>query len=238
MINTGYTKLDNVLNSFKTGELVIVGSRPSHGKTILLLNLLSKIIKENSCSFLSLDLSENEILSKLVGIEPEIQNNNHVLNIESLKKGCNFSNILESLENNLKKGIKVFFIDFLQMINTPVLQPRKRKQELDNIIYELKAFADNNEALIIAASQVDKTVEKRGGNMNPILSDLSDINRGVFYFDKVLFSTIPENYGYVMDEDGNSLKNILNLRVAQNKNGRTETISFSINSEKYILNEI
>src|SRR6056297_163955 len=57
LIKTGFDNIDEVLGGFSLGEYVVIGSRPSFGKTQLLINLALHISQIMPVLFYSLDLS-------------------------------------------------------------------------------------------------------------------------------------------------------------------------------------
>jgi len=61
-ITTGFTKLDSMLSGLQKGQYVIVGGRPSIGKSTLLVNIaLHNITHDRRVAFFSLEMSSQEI---------------------------------------------------------------------------------------------------------------------------------------------------------------------------------
>ncbi len=58
-IKTGYSDLDSKITGLGAGELIIIGGRPSMGKTAFTLNLADKIAvtDKKSCLYFSLEVS-------------------------------------------------------------------------------------------------------------------------------------------------------------------------------------
>lgn len=55
-IKTNFTELDNVIGGFFPGELTVIGSRPSIGKSAFLGTLINKITIENGAKGLFFSL--------------------------------------------------------------------------------------------------------------------------------------------------------------------------------------
>jgi replicative DNA helicase len=66
---------------------------------------------------------------------------------------------------------------------------------------------------------VSRNCEYRGGARRPILSDLRESGSFEQNADKILFLYRPEYYGFEIDENGDSTKNLMEIIVAKNRNG-------------------
>ena len=67
-LKTGFTRLDNLTNGFKPGNLVILAARPSDGKTTLALNMMQNVaLKGNKvCAMFALEMTREELALKLL----------------------------------------------------------------------------------------------------------------------------------------------------------------------------
>jgi len=61
-INTGFASLNKEIGGFLPGELVVIGGRPSMGKTQLLLNFVMHISKKHPILYFSYDISKEPLL--------------------------------------------------------------------------------------------------------------------------------------------------------------------------------
>jgi replicative DNA helicase len=96
-----------------------------------------------------------------------------------------------------------------------------REQEVSAISRSLKAIAKELGVPIIALSQMNRSVEQRGGYKRPQLSDLRESGAIEQDADLVLFINRPEVHGITVDEDGNSLVGIAEIIIAKHRNGAT-----------------
>ena len=122
-----------------------------------------------------------------------------------------------------EKGVKVIFVDYLQLLNSTRYR-NNRELEIGYISRELKNIARELTICVVATSQLSRSVEQRGGERKPILSDLRESGSIEQDADKVIFLYRPTYYGIVLDEDGNSTQYLMELILAKNRNGPLTTI--------------
>ncbi len=67
-IPSGFTELDSMTSGFQNSEMIIVGARPSMGKTALALSMMQYIAVEKRipCGFFSLEMSGGQIIQRLL----------------------------------------------------------------------------------------------------------------------------------------------------------------------------
>jgi replicative DNA helicase len=94
-----------------------------------------------------------------------------------------------------------------------------REQEVSLISRSLKVIAKEMNVPIIALSQLNRSVEVRSGTKRPQLSDLRESGAIEQDADLVLFIHRPEKYGFIEDEEGNSLRGVAEIIVAKHRNG-------------------
>jgi len=74
-IPSGFDKLDQMTSGFQPDEFIIIGARPSVGKTALALNMASHIAfhKKIPTAFFSLEMSEKALAQRLISSEAMVQ---------------------------------------------------------------------------------------------------------------------------------------------------------------------
>ena len=102
-----------------------------------------------------------------------------------------------------------------------------REQEISNISRSLKSLSKELDIPIIALSQLNRSVETRGGSKKPILSDLRESGAIEQDADMVLFIYRPEYYKIDEDEHGNSTKGLAELIIAKHRNGALADIKLN-----------
>lgn len=90
-IPSGITELDSMTSGFQNSEMIIVGARPSMGKTALALSMMQHIAieKEIPCGFFSLEMSGLQIGQRLVSQVARVSGKkirNGMLKLDDFKK--------------------------------------------------------------------------------------------------------------------------------------------------------
>lgn len=250
IIKSGFTDFDNMIGGFLPGEFVILGELPGMGVSLFQINLALNISKTVPVQFFVFEFSSNYFTrkcmtalsgirycemrldhlvvkdkQKLLELQSEMAshklyiNDNCTNSLLSLKKHC-----LQQIKNH---GVKVIFVDFLQLMSTK-RDRKSREYEMSYIGRDLKSFARENDVCIIAASYLGKDAEKRAskGKM-PQLSDLKEFGSLDQEADKVIFLYRHSYYKIRKDKDGNKIGEKTTLVIAKNRNGPCDTLWIS-----------
>jgi len=244
--------LNELVNDLFGGELIILAGRPGMGKTMLMLNMAERLAREKvNVGFISLEMEGKPLAFKLVQRywNFNLLKNIKKLSIEDLNKIANqlrefeelpiyisdkFSTRIESVISSLNyfknvHDVKVFFIDYLQLIRARRIG--NRVEELGYITRLLKEFAVENSVSVFLGSQLNRNVEYREDKV-PTLADLRESGAIEQDADVVVMLYRPEYYNH--DEDANKLI----LKVAKQRNGVVGKIELYIDLNKQIINEL
>lgn len=252
-IPTQFSGFDETFGGIGLGELVVLGGRPSMGKTQWLVNLALNISINNPVLYISFDLSARILthrfisclsgipVNKLLQQELNEDEKSALRNLENTlanhqifinESGSNSTTALKTLclKHISENGIKVIVIDYLQLMSSNKYS-NNRETEISYIIRELKQLAKEFNVCVIVASQLSRAMESRGNNRLPILSDLRESGAIEQIADQVIFMYRPEYYNLHIDESGNSTANITELIVAKNKNGAVGNVRLYRNNQ-------
>jgi len=253
---SGFTELDRMTSGWKPGNLVILAARPAMGKTAFVLSMARNMTMDHNkaIAFFSLEMSATELATRLIISETGISG-------EKIKKGrleqyewqalMEKSGILEKAPifiddtpgisifelrakaRRLKKqyDIGCIFIDYLQLMTGPPETRGNREQEVSTISRNLKGIAKELELPIITLSQLNRSVETRGGSKKPQLSDLRESGAIEQDADMVMFINRPEYYGITVDEEGNSTIGMAEIIIAKHRAGAVGEVRLRFKKE-------
>jgi replicative DNA helicase len=248
-IPSGYHYLDRLTGGFQESDLVIIGARPSMGKTAFALNIALTAAKEDISLIFSLEMSKKQLLKRLAGLIGKIDS----LKMKNPKREFhekdwqNFSNAIGTISTvNLhifdRAGMDVAYIwskvrkirreyggqkrilvviDYLQLIEGDQKSRQLRQAEISEISRRLKTMARELNVVVIALSQLSRGVESRQ-DKRPVLSDLRE--SGQIEQDADLIAFLYRDDYYTKDSPQ---KDKLEVILAKHRNGPTGTIELS-----------
>lgn len=182
-IASGITKLDSMTSGFQKSEMIIVGARPSMGKTALAMSMMENIAinKKIPCGFFSLEMSADQIGQRLLSQVARIQGTklkSGLLKFEDFKKlqdaaGECFNAPLYIVDTpNMKlldlramarrmrvnQKVEIIFIDYIGLI-TPENTETPLHEQQSMISKSLKSLARELEIPIVVLCQVARSAE-------------------------------------------------------------------------------
>ena len=190
---TGFTKLDELIQGWRTSELIVIAGRPGMGKTTLALSMIRRMVLDHKipCALFSMGETEAQVIQRL-----GINTNNTSLFIDNTP----LLTILE-LQSKARKlvdeeSVKVIFIDYLQLFGLPVNVKglfETIAEERSYILCRLKLLSLELNVPIIVLSQLNRPVDKK--RIRPGLADFRDLQSAIeLCADKVCFIHRPEYY--------------------------------------------
>jgi replicative DNA helicase len=251
-IPTGFPQIDSVLSGLQESDLIVLGARPSMGKTALALNIAKNaaLQSQQPVGFFSLEMSREQIVDRLVASEAQIPvwelRNGRLKNDEDFEF---IQHALDQLSNapifiddtpsptilqmramarrlQSEHGLGLIIIDYLQLIQ-PRSQSDNLVQQITEISRGLKAMAKELKVPVLALSQLSREVDKRE-NKRPRLSDLRESGSIEQDADVVMFI-------YHKEKDRlnpNSPDNIVEIMIEKHRNGPTGIVPLKWDPEK------
>ncbi|HAA95140.1 MAG: replicative DNA helicase [SAR202 cluster bacterium] len=252
-VMAGYTDLDELLGGVQRSDLVILGARPSLGKSTLALNICLNAAKNgSSAGFFSLEMSREQLALRILSSEAEIDSHRLRLGLYTEAEeqriidaigqlsdlpvfidDTPFQSMIEMRSKSrrllLEHGLDLLVVDYLQLIQGRSRGgTENRVQEISEISRSLKGMARDLNIALITCSQLSRGVEQRPGH-RPMLSDLRDSGSIEQDADVVMF--LHRDDVYTSEEEWDQQfpgrpypKNIADLIVAKHRNGPTGNV--------------
>ena len=196
LVKTGFENVDKFAGGLTRGEITIIGGRPGHGKSTMMLNLLSNILTSNRKVLLfNRELTNVEVLKKLIALESgrlsytmirqgmydmeQLQELDRIRDFIAKKYSPDKFRMYDKIRDfpasatEIKKfKPDVIFDDYIQLI-TPTGKEDQRRLQLERIVNDYKWIAKEYNCVVILASQLNRSLETRA-NPKPQLSDLAE----------------------------------------------------------------
>jgi len=253
---SGFTSLDRLTSGWQKAELVIIAARPSMGKTAFALSMARNMAIDHgkSVAVFSCEMSSIQLVNRLIVAETDIPSDkikNGRLNeedwkqldarIRKLEQAPIFIDDTPAISITELRGkcrrlvaqhkLDIVIVDYLQLMSGPN-NAGSREQEVSLISRSLKSIAKELNVPILALSQLNRSVEMRGGTKRPQLSDLRESGAIEQDADMVVFIHRQEKFGIHEFEDGSSTKGIAEIILAKNRNGPVDDVRLRFREEK------
>lgn len=196
-VTSGFPDLDKITTGFYGGDLIIVGARPSMGKTSLALDFALAAAKEGkgAVAIFSLEMGSMQLVRRMVSMVSGISSGvlkSPNISADTYRKLADACEHLYSLPiyiddasdssplevrgkcRRLKaeSGLSLVMVDYLQLMRGS-RRTENRTQEISDIARGLKAMSKELDVPVVALSQLNRGVEGRE-DKRPVLSDIRE----------------------------------------------------------------
>lgn len=247
-IATGYPDLDEIIGGLQGSQLVIIGSRPSMGKTTLALNICEHVLcDEKPVLFVSLEMDELEVMERLLSSKSRVNGykirTGKGLGRDDMKQ---LGGAYQDLHNlpfwiaslpcrtmpqvaadarylKSRQGLDLILVDYIQLIEPEDIRSSRQKQ-ISRICRQLKQLARELRIPVIALSQLGRPVEYRDG-YRPTMSDLVGSEAIAQESDIVILLHRPEYY------DPDDQPGTAELIIAKNRMGATGIVRLAFRKD-------
>ena len=250
LIKTGFKNVDKFAGGLTRGEITIIGGRPGHGKSTMLLNMLSNVLASNKKVLLfNRELTNVEVLKKLLALESgrlsyamirqgmydikQLQELDRIREFIAKKYSADRFRMYDKIRDfptsatEIKKfKPDVIFDDYIQLI-TPTGKEEQRRLQLERIVNDYKWIAKEYNCSVILASQLNRALETRG-TQRPQLSDLAESGAIEQVAENVFFVYYP----YKVQGGKPEEKNEIVLVAAKVRYGETGSIQMAYDGDK------
>ena len=193
-VPSGFTKLDECTNGFQNSEFIVIGARPSVGKTAFALTIAANVaIRQRlPVGLFTLEMSSMAIMQRLLAMETRIDSQRlrsgtfKHSDFARLTEACgriyeaplfiNDSPDLKLLDLRAQarrmkshEQVRIIFIDYITLVNAES-RDLARHEQIAEISRSLKALARELDLPVVALSQVRRETEGK----RPTLADLRE----------------------------------------------------------------
>lgn len=201
-IPTHFADLDDMLGGgFRPSEMIVLGARPSMGKSALMQNICENMAvggmprtmrrDEVPVGVFSLEMSKAQLAARSISRWSS-------LSMQMIRRGEGGDMIAEAAETIAsapmhiddrettiggvrakarqmvrKHGVSVIFIDYLQLISDPSTSRHGRYEEVSSVSRQIKRLAMSLNVPVVALCQLNRSVEGQS-NHRPRMKDLRD----------------------------------------------------------------
>ena len=252
-VGTGFADLDKMTSGLHGGEMIVIAARPSMGKTSLAMNIAEHVAIELRLpvGVFSLEMTSESLVLRMLCSRSRV-------NLRNVREGflaerdfpkltgsagklasaplfIDDSSGLSILQLRAKArrmaqqyGIKLFVVDYLQLLHSTARRAENRQQEIADISSGIKSLAKELNVPIVILSQLNREIEREKGRP-PRLSDLRESGAIEQDADVVGLLYRPKS-GSEDDEGGGGAEEDavpLNLLLAKQRNGPTGDVELT-----------
>jgi len=244
-MGTGFVDLDKMTDGFHAGEMIVIAARPSMGKTSLAMNMAENVAVNLKLpvGVFSLEMTAESLVMRMMSSLARVNARNIRDGFLSERDFAKLTTAAGQLAKaplfiddasglsilqlrtiarrmHQQHGIKLFVIDYLQLLHSTARRAENRQQEIADISNGIKALAKELKVPVIVLSQLNREVEK-DKNRKPRMSDLRESGSIEQDADVVALLYKPssgdEDEGPTPDQEAVPV----NLLIAKQRNGPT-----------------
>ena len=252
-VPTGFPELDNILSGFQKSDLIILGARPSLGKTSLALDMARHAAMEGKVTvgIFSIEMSREQVIDRIIAAESRVPL--WKILTGRISDDVEFQMIQGALDRlsgvpifiddspalnimqmrsmarrlQIEHGLGLLVVDYLQLIR-PRTNSDNMVAQVTEISRSLKALARELKVPVLALSQLSRAVDQRD-NKVPRLSDLRESGSIEQDADVVMFI-------YRKDRDFLETppeeQNIAQINIAKHRNGALGSVNLRFDPER------
>ena len=244
-LSTGYAAIDEIVGGLRKQEYILLGARPSIGKTALGINIAQNVISRNkTVAFFSYEMSKELLIERMIKGMAKVDSKKltksrrsdgtrHEMRAEDWDRLMKASNYLYNknlfIDDNPNRSVgdmgsmcrKLKRRNGLDLVIVDYLQKIKptakgsRREQLEQVSNDLKNMAKQLDVPVIVISSLSRASQQRE-NKIPIMSDLRETGQLEFDADVIMF--LHREFYYKPDQI--DLKNDADIIIAKNRNGK------------------
>jgi replicative DNA helicase len=257
-VPTGFQQIDSLLSGLQKSDLVILGARPSLGKTSLALDMARNAANQGfKVGLFSLEMSREQIIDRMIAAESTVslwklrtgritEEGDFQLIQSALDKLSNVSIYIDDTASptimqmramarrlQVEFGLDLLVIDYLQLV-LPRRNSDNMVQQVTEISRGLKALARELNVPVLALSQLSRGVDQRD-DKRPKLHDLRESGSIEQDADVVMFI-------YRKDRDRADIppeeQNSAEIIIAKHRNGPLGVVELKFDPDRATFHDI
>lgn len=242
---TGLTQVDRMTGGLQPGDLIIIGARPSMGKTALCLNIADHIAgtKGETVLVCELEMSKEQLALRQLAAKARVEGSklrmghisedwwgrltsaagivagqNIIINDSARQSELDVYN--SAMKVKAEYGsLGLIMVDYIGLMQSSI-RHENRTKELGYISRTLKGIAKELNVPVVALSQLNRSLESRS-DKRPLLSDLRESGDLEQDADVVMFIYRDEVYNGSPDNPNKGKAEII---IAKQRNGPVGTV--------------
>ncbi|MCL2722032.1 MAG: replicative DNA helicase [Treponema sp.] len=251
-ISSGFEKLDQMTSGFQRDEFIIIGARPSVGKTALALNMASDIAfhKKIPTAFFSLEMSDIALVQRLISSEAMVKAQNlrtGFLSADDYRKVVNSMSVIyeapfhivdmpnmklldlraQARKMRSQNQVQIIFIDYLGLIGHEN-NSLPRYEQISEISRSLKGLARELHIPVVVLCQLTRDAQWEA----PTLAHLRDSGSIEQDADLVLFLNREQPKKNKKDKEDENPQPVdvipTDLIIAKQRNGPTGVVKLEM----------
>jgi replicative DNA helicase len=197
-VGTGFHDLDKMTSGLHGGEMIVIAARPSMGKTSLAMNIAEHVALDQKLpvGVFSLEMTSESLVLRMLCSRSRVNMRNvrdgflaerdfpkltgaagKLANAPLFIDDSSGLSILQlrakARRMHQQYGIKLFVIDYLQLLHSTARRAENRQQEIADISSGVKSLAKELNVPVIVLSQLNRELEK-DKDRKPRMSDLRE----------------------------------------------------------------
>jgi len=186
-IKVGFPTLDRMTDGFQAEDVIVIGARPSIGKTALAISMMQNLMaKDIPCGFISAEMSQRQIMTRMITQRTKLDGSTirsgkysqatkdklfEATHYYASRKfyiddtpNISLNSLISSARHmRIHYGVKIIFIDYIGLINVDGNGPVWEK--VSDISKALKGLARELKIPIVALSQLGRDAEGNSPNI-------------------------------------------------------------------------
>ena len=195
LIPFGIEQLDKAAGGMTRSEITVLGGRPGHGKTTMVINVVKRLLEQGfKVMLFNREMTNVEMMKKILVMENQkfsyekirkaknIDNEIAEISLAKTELGEKYKNLImhddcktlaDAMKEIAKEKPDVVLDDYIQLIRTDNKNNKDRRFEIEDIMLDYKWICKKVNCSAILVSQLNREIERRI-DPRPKLSDFAE----------------------------------------------------------------